>query len=131
MKQKGRLVKQQSVNRFSIYLAIIFLMLISLTTWLGHFPSMLLASYWGLSAVTYFAYAWDKSSARSDGWRISEKTLHLLALFGGWPGAAIAQQRLRHKSRKTPFRVVFWFTVMINLVALYWWLFYSTIYLLE
>ena len=41
-------------------------------------------------------------------------TLHGLSLIGGWPGALIAQQVLRHKSRKEEFRFVFWLTVVIN-----------------
>jgi hypothetical protein len=47
-------------------------------------------------------------------------TLHLLALLGGCPGAALAQQVLRHKSSKQDFRVIFWFTVVINLAVLGW-----------
>jgi len=42
----------------------------------------------------------------------------MLALLGGWPGAWFAQRRLRHKSRKQPFRAVFWITVLLNLAAL-------------
>jgi hypothetical protein len=45
-------------------------------------------------------------------------TLHLLALLGGCPGVALAQQVLRHKSSKQDFRVIFWFTVVINLAVL-------------
>jgi uncharacterized membrane protein YsdA (DUF1294 family) len=74
------------------------------------------------SVATFAAYAWDKSAARSAGRRISERTLHLLALLGGWPGALLAQQVLRHKSRKQPFRIVFWFTVALNCGALVWFL---------
>lgn len=32
--------------------------------------------------------------------RTQESTLHGLSLLGGWPGALIAQQVLRHKSKK-------------------------------
>jgi len=42
--------------------------------------------------------------------------LHLLSLAGGWPGALLAQQLLRHKSAKAEFRQVFWATVVINIV---------------
>jgi uncharacterized membrane protein YsdA (DUF1294 family) len=77
-----------------------------------------LAVYLGLSLITFAVYAWDKSSARRGGWRVSEAKLHILSLVGGWPGALCAQQVLRHKSSKQPFRRVFWTTVFINLIAL-------------
>ncbi|CAN7315841.1 cold shock and DUF1294 domain-containing protein [Variovorax sp. LjRoot84] len=66
------------------------------------------------SALTFLAYAVDKSAARRQAWRTSESTLHLLALAGGWPGALLAQQLLRHKSTKAEFRSVFWATVVLN-----------------
>jgi len=41
-------------------------------------------------------------------------------MLGGWPGAALAQQLLRHKSSKTDCRQIFWLTVFINLAVLVW-----------
>lgn len=73
-----------------------------------------------LSLITYLAYAADKSAARQGAWRTQENTLHLLALAGGWPGALIARHRLRHKSRKPSFRLMFWITVVVNCGALVW-----------
>lgn len=58
----------------------------------------------GINLVTFAMFAWDKRSAIKGDWRIPEKTLLMLALAGGTPGAIIAQQRLRHKTRKQPFR---------------------------
>ena len=58
----------------------------------------------GINLVTFAMFAWDKYSAIKGQWRIPEKTLLALALAGGTPGAIIAQQRLRHKTRKQPFR---------------------------
>lgn len=84
---------------------------------LGHPPRWLPWAYLGVSAVTFLAYASDKSAAQQGAWRISEKTLHLLALFGGWPGALLAQQMLRHKSSKQEFRAVFWATVVFNILG--------------
>ncbi len=44
--------------------------------------------------------------------------MHTLALAGGWPGALLAQQWLRHKSAKQEFRAVFWATVVLNVAGL-------------
>jgi len=83
-------------------------------------PLKLLLLYLGTSFITFIAYAVDKSKAQRGAWRIKENTLHMLALIGGWPGAAIAQQQLRHKSQKTQFRIVFWLTTVINIAAFSW-----------
>jgi hypothetical protein len=40
--------------------------------------------------------------------------------MGGWPGALVAQETLRHKSKKASFRIVFWATVLINCAGLAW-----------
>ncbi|WP_233151712.1 DUF1294 domain-containing protein [Pelomonas sp. KK5] len=48
---------------------------------------------------------------------MSERTLHLLALACGWPGALLGRQLLRHKSAKRPFSTIFWLTVGLNLLA--------------
>ncbi|MFI8750767.1 DUF1294 domain-containing protein [Vreelandella lionensis] len=80
--------------------------------------SYLLAWYVAVSVITYATYAWDKRAAIKKRQRVSEKTLHWLALVGGWPGAWCAQQQLRHKTQKTAFRRVYWVTVLLNLVVL-------------
>jgi uncharacterized membrane protein YsdA (DUF1294 family) len=67
-----------------------------------------------LSLATYVAYGLDKRRAVNGCRRISERTLHLLALLGGWPGALIAQQQFRHKTQKVSFRIVFWATVVLH-----------------
>lgn len=74
-----------------------------------------------LSAITFVAYALDKHAAQTGRWRTPESTLHLLELAGGWPGAWIAQQTLRHKSRKPGYRVVFWTMVFLHGIALIAW----------
>jgi len=64
-----------------------------------------------ISAITYLVYALDKMRAQAEDWRIPESTLHALALIGGWPGAFLAQQFLRHKCAKMRFQIPFWLTV--------------------
>lgn len=71
----------------------------------------------GCSLLTFFAYRHDKRQAESSGWRVPEATLHGLALFGGWPGAFLAQQGLRHKTAKPSFQLTFWTIVLLHQYA--------------
>ena len=86
----------------------------------GLLPFPLAALYGAASGLAFLAYGLDKSAARADRWRIPERTLHLFGLAGGWPGALVAQQLLRHKSRKASFQLAFWTTVVINCGATAW-----------
>lgn len=83
-------------------------------------PAIVFGVYLFASVATFLIYARDKSAAREGRRRTPERTLHLLALAGGWPGALIAQKVLHHKSRKRSFQVVFWGTVFGNGTALFW-----------
>jgi uncharacterized membrane protein YsdA (DUF1294 family) len=105
-------------------LAVIFLILITASVWLGKLPIVVLWFYLAASIITFLFYAIDKSAAKQGLWRTPENTLHLLALAGGWPGALVAQKWLRHKSKKPSFQLVFWVSVVINCAALAWF-FYS------
>ncbi len=80
--------------------------------------SVVVAIYVAVSMMTYVVYAVDKRAAVKKRRRVSEKTLHLMALVGGWPGAWLAQQQLRHKTQKIRFRRLFWVTVVLNVAAL-------------
>jgi len=82
--------------------------------------ALLASVYAALSGVLFALYGWDKRASQRGEWRIPEWTLHLLALAGGWPGAIVAQQVFRHKTRKQPFRTVFWVTVALNCAGLAW-----------
>ena len=59
----------------------------------------------------------DKDRAVSSGWRVPESSLHLAELLGGWPGALLAQRRLRHKCSKTSYQFVFWNIVILFQIA--------------
>jgi uncharacterized membrane protein YsdA (DUF1294 family)/cold shock CspA family protein len=118
--EKLKKKQAKSVSKFSIYLSIIFLGLIGAALFTDYIPKNLALLYIGASIVTFIAYASDKSKAQRNVWRTPESTLHALALIGGWAGAAIAQQTLRHKSQKKDFRIVFWLTVIVNCGALTW-----------
>jgi uncharacterized membrane protein YsdA (DUF1294 family) len=73
------------------------------------------AFYACASVVCFAAYALDKSAARAGRRRTPERTLLLLGLACGWPGAVLAQRWLRHKSAKRSFQLKFWLTVVTNI----------------
>ena len=94
-----------------------FLVLYVVVAILWRPPSILALVYLGISVFTFIVYAGDKAAATRGASRVPENTLHALSFFGGWPGALLAQQFLRHKSSKTEFRSVFWVTVVLNVGA--------------
>ncbi|QDV44842.1 hypothetical protein Enr13x_47130 [Stieleria neptunia] len=96
----------------------LFLVFVGLLVVSDQLPTLVLWFYLGASLITFLVYAIDKSAARRGRWRTQENTLHLLAMIGGWPGALIAQEKLRHKTRKQSFRIVFGLTVLLNGVML-------------
>jgi len=107
-------------NRTAISFAVLFLVAVAVSALFGSLPGYLLIAYFALSLITFLAYAFDKSAAQKGAWRTEEGVLLFLGLAGGWPGALIAQQTLRHKSKKTSFRAAFWMTVLLNCAAFVW-----------
>ncbi|MGS0694444.1 DUF1294 domain-containing protein [Shewanella sp. 0m-4] len=108
-----------SRSRFSIGVALSFICILSFGYSQQHIPLWLLLYFIITSLVTFIAYGWDKRSARKNRWRVSEFKLHLLSLLGGWPGALLAQQWLRHKSSKGRFKFILWLTISLNLGLIY------------
>ena len=88
--------------------------------WLAYTPALLALVYFVVSVISYGLYAKDKKAAKNRQWRVPENTLHFCALLGGWPGAILAQQVLRHKTQKVSFRVAFGMTVLLNSSLLVW-----------
>lgn len=67
-----------------------------------------------INLVTFGAFALDKVAAQNQRRRTPEATLLGLAFVGGSIGALMAQQFLRHKTRKQPFR-----SILIAIAALH------------
>jgi len=106
--------KKKSNGTTTIAIAAIFIAIVGAAVLVEKLPLIVFVLYLALSILTYWAYALDKTAAKKGAWRTQESTLHLFALAGGWPGTLLAQQRLRHKSKKESFRFAFWVTVLIN-----------------
>ncbi|MEQ6902664.1 DUF1294 domain-containing protein [Nocardioides sp. YIM 152588] len=114
----GRSPAARRATRRALALAAAFFAVLGVLVALDEVPTLLMAAYGVLSVVAFALYRSDKSAAEHGRWRTPESTLHTVALVGGWPGALVARQVLRHKTVKQPFRSVFWGTVVANCAAL-------------
>jgi uncharacterized membrane protein YsdA (DUF1294 family) len=88
----------------------------AMSLWLRGVSLIPLAAYGIVSVLAFLLYWSDKRKARADHWRTPENVLHALELAGGWPGALLAQQVFRHKTRKMSFQLVFWIIVLMHQV---------------
>ena len=79
------------------------------------------------SCLCFVAYGWDKLQAVRGNrrGRVPEQTLHRLELFGGWPGAWLAQRLFRHKTSKANYQFSFRLVIAVHVLglALSWLLF--------
>ena len=70
-------------------------------------PFALLCVYLlGINLIAFFLYGIDKAKAKRGHWRIPERTLILLAFFGGAAGAWIGMLLFRHKTQHAKFRIL-------------------------
>jgi uncharacterized membrane protein YsdA (DUF1294 family) len=104
----------------AILFVVFFFLAVIISVITADLPPLILGAYVALSLMTFAIYAVDKSAAQNGDWRVGEALLQYLSLAGGWPGALLAQQILRHKSKKASFRRVFWATVFLNCAVLVW-----------
>jgi uncharacterized membrane protein YsdA (DUF1294 family) len=93
-------------------------------SWTLRLPLVATGLMLALSLLTFVVYWRDKRAAQKGCWRTAEKTLHLLSLLGGWPGACLAQRVFRHKSHKVSFRATYLATVAANGALVLGWLFW-------
>lgn len=107
-----------------------FLIVLVIGAELGYWPVLVACVYILMSTITILVYKWDKRlaihAATEDSTRVSERSLHILALLCGWPGALLGQQWFRHKSKKNSFIAMLWLTIIINtsvLACYYYWLY--------
>lgn len=119
--QAARLAKPRRNNRgpaqwgtASLFAIPAFVLLYLAVTIIWPVPHWVAGLYLAASVVCFAVYAADKSAAVAGRWRVAESTLIFIGLAGGWPGAVVAQQMLRHKSNKPEFRAAFWFSVVLN-----------------
>ena len=99
-----------------------FAVLLARAAWSGALPTPVAAGLALVNVITLAAYWNDKRAAANNWQRTRESTLHSLELLGGWPAAWLAQQMLRHKSRKPTFRWTYLVVALVNFAAVAGWL---------
>jgi uncharacterized membrane protein YsdA (DUF1294 family)/cold shock CspA family protein len=103
----------------AVLVAVGALAAISVGGWVGRFPLVVPAMYFLCSLGAYWHYRKDKAAARSKSRRAEEVGLLTWGLFGGWPGALVAQHQFRHKIKKRDFQIWFWISVALNCLGLW------------
>jgi len=104
---------------WAVALSAVFLAALALLVLRERIPPVAVAWYVVMSGLALVMYRADKAAASGGRRRTPETSLHLVGFLGGWPGALVAQQRYRHKTRKRSFQVTFWCSVAAN-SALLW-----------
>ncbi len=70
-----------------------------------------------INAAAFAAMGADKARARRRAWRIPEKTLFLLSLFGGSIGSLAGMYTFRHKTRHMKFVIGMPLILILQLAA--------------
>ena len=101
-------------------LSIAYIIVLAGLTVFGLLNGMVLLFISLMNVMSYWFYAQDKEAAQLGNRRVPENTLHILSFLGGWPAAWLAQQRLRHKTQKQPFRKIYFCTIFLNILLILW-----------
>ncbi len=75
--EKLKKKQAKNVSKFSIYLSVIFLVLMMAALVIDRMPINLVLLYLGGSTLTFILYAYDKSKAKRGAWRTPESTREL------------------------------------------------------
>lgn len=87
---------------------------------------ILLAYLLSISLITFLYFGFDKARSFHPGARrIRERTLWILSLIGGTPGALLAMHFFRHKTKKNSFQGVMILILLAQLSCIFLLLYYS------
>lgn len=118
---KPKISKQPAQKLKPMQIACIgYILALAVFTIAGLLSGMVLLFISIINAITYWMYAQDKEAALQGNRRVPEQTLHLLSFLGGWPTAWLAQEKLRHKTQKQPFRKIYFCTIALNILLILW-----------
>ncbi|GGP79759.1 DUF1294 domain-containing protein [Shewanella ulleungensis] len=100
------------MNKFA-WLMLTVISIVSLFT-----QPWLTAVFLSINLLTISLYYLDKRAAIKNSRRISEKTLQVCALLGGWPAALLGQFHFRHKTQKKSFIRLLWCCILVNVAII-------------
>ncbi|MBL4769649.1 MAG: DUF1294 domain-containing protein [Planctomycetes bacterium] len=83
----------------------------------------LLAWAFGANLSAFLIWFFDKHQARNDGWRVPERTLHIMAILGASPASLAAMSILRHKTQKRFFTTFYSILLVVQIATLLYILF--------
>jgi uncharacterized membrane protein YsdA (DUF1294 family) len=108
---------------FALIMLIIWLVFLMIGYGFYALSPWVIGLFIGINLLSFIITWYDKriatqnqTSTQTQRNRISEKTLYIYALIGGWPAAIVAQQYFRHKTQKNAFKYRFWLSIVINIV---------------
>lgn len=71
-----------------------------------------------INVLTFVVFGIDKRKAKEKQFRIPEKTLLFLMLFGGSLGGLLAMKYIRHKSQKKEFKQVVYLILTLQFLLI-------------
>ncbi|MFM7072922.1 MAG: DUF1294 domain-containing protein [Planctomycetota bacterium] len=100
MRHQGRFDSRESFSMpgpgpISLVFTSVFLGFVVGAVIVARLPLIVPLAYGGMSVATFLAYMTDKRAASNGQWRTAERSLHLLSLLCGRPGAMLAQKPRR------------------------------------
>ena len=113
-------IEKQMVFKSTFAIAIWFSTTLAASVFILSYPPLLFFVYLTSSTIAYLIYALDKHAVRAGTWRIPSIVLYFLNLFGGWPGALLAQSLLNYRHIGFVFNIFFWLTLLINFSVFCW-----------
>ncbi|NLY46441.1 MAG: DUF1294 domain-containing protein [Tissierella sp.] len=70
-----------------------------------------------INVINFFLFTIDKQKAKRKQWRIPESLLFLTSLVGGSLGGILSMNIMKHKTRKTSFKVGMPILMIVNFLC--------------
>ena len=115
--------RRSPINPYALFFAVALVVVVAV----GALLYFLFGWFWlldyliGINLAAFGLYGYDKNAAQTGRLRVPERVLHGVELFGGTPGAFVAQRVFHHKTRKVSYRIVFWLIFALQAAAVVWW----------